>query len=433
MNLRHINLIIRREYMDRLRSPGFIIGTVVGMLMIAGLSFLPQLLNLLDQQTAQKIAVVDPRNLIYSYIPKDTGTRPVATPESSTQQVATAIDIRIEFSRVDGADAAALSDEVQKGKINAYITVEGTRAMDASLQYHAKDRPSALVSARLLTLLNGAIVQARIQESGLPPQQIAALFTPPDFKVVPVTGSTLKDERTVFQSQALVYFLLILLYIATVVYGVQVAVGVVFEKSSRVMEVLITSVRPIELMIGKVLGIGALGLTQAGAWALAGLATLLIGAAAQGRNAAPSLDVTAVPPTTLIYFLVFFLLGYLVFAAIYAGLGSLVNKTEDVNSITTPITLVLVANYLLALSSLANPNADYVRWLAFVPLLTPMLMFIRVSLGDFAWWEPVLGIVLMLAAILFLAWVAAKIYRVGVLLYGKRPSFREIARLLRTT
>ena len=241
----------------------------------------------------------------------------------------------------------------------------------------------------------------------------------------------MRDEQSLFQSQALVYFLLILLYGSMVIYGVQVATGVVFEKSSRVMEVLITSVRPIELMLGKVFGIGFVGLTQVGLWVLVGFLGVVVSISANGGQL--PVNITSVPPATLIYFLIFFVLGYLVYAALYAALGSLVNKTEDVNSITMPVTLLLVANYLLSLSALGNPDAEYVRWLSFVPVLTPMLMFIRVALGSSGWWEPVLAIALLAATILFFSWIAAKIYRVGVLLYGKRPSFREIGRLLLTS
>jgi ABC-2 type transport system permease protein len=139
----------------------------------------------------------------------------------------------------------------------------------------------------------------------------------------------------------------------------------------------------------------------------------------------------AVPATTLLYFLLFFILGYLVYASLYAALGSLVNRIEDVNSITTPLNIVLIVTYFLSIYALGNPDAEYVRWLSYVPFFTPMLMFIRVSLSNPAWWEPLVSIVLLLGAIFLFTWLAAKIYRVGVLLYGKRPSFREIGRLLR--
>jgi ABC-2 type transport system permease protein len=430
MNLRHIRLIIKREYMERLRSPGFIIGTVLGIVGIAALAFLPQLLSLLDRDNAQKIAIVDSRNLIYPYLPVSSGS---ATPQAQAPDPTggtPSLTTQLQFLRADTHDPEELSQQVRDGKIAGYVTVEGERASNARLTLHAKDRPSPVTNSRLLLLLTTAATQAKIQESGMTPEQAAALFAPPQYSVEPIVGGALKDEQEAFQSIALVYVLLILLYGTIVMYGIQVATGVVYEKSSRVMEILLTSVRPIELMIGKVLGNGLLGLTQYALWVGIGFVGLVLSGFLTNTEG-PSVDLAAIPAATLIYFLVFFVLGYLVYAALYAALGSLVNRIEEVNSITTPLTLILVSTYLLSLLALGNPDTDLIRWLSYVPFLTPMLMFIRVALGTPAFWEPLLAVVIMAASILLFAWIAAKIYRVGVLLYGKRPSMREIGRLLR--
>ena len=432
MNLHHINLVIKREFIERLRSPGFIIGTILGFIGIAGLSFIPVVLDLISQETTLKVVIVDQRDLIYPYIPKDSATPVAANAQPGAAEAEAALSARVQFIKSDTTDEKVLSDRIRQGKIGAYVVIEGDRASDASFILHAKDRPSTTTSSRLLLILSAAATQARIRESGVTHEQAQALFSTPGFDIEPIVGGELKDEKAVFQSQALVYVLLILLYGTTVMYGIAVAMGVVYEKSSRVMEILITAVRPIELMLGKIFGIGVLGLTQYVAWVIAGFVGLVISSRLSDSGVTSQLDLASVPPGTLVAFLVFFVLGYLVYAAMYAALGSLVNRTEDVNSITTPITLMLVATYLVSLLALGNTEADYVRWLSFVPFLSPMLMFIRVALGNPAPWEPILAIIILLATILIFAWVAAKIYRVGVLLYGKRPSFREIGRMLRT-
>jgi ABC-2 type transport system permease protein len=437
MNLYRVLLIIKREYLERVRNPGFVIGTIFGVIGIAALSFLPQLFQLLDQPSTVKVAVLDVRNLVLPHLPEEADLVPPVAPSINPQQSpvpAAGSSGKIIFSKAETEDQAALSESVRQDKLNAYVVVEGTSAADARFELHAKDRPQPSTTARIHTLLTAAIVNARLQENDISPEQAAALFAPPELEVEPLVGGELKDEAAFFQSQALVYVLLILLYGTMVMYGVQVAMGVVQEKSSRVMEVLITAVRPIELMLGKVLGIGAVGLTQYTLWVVAGFAALVVGAMLQsgGTVGGAGIELAAVPPATLVYFLVFFILGYLVYAALYAALGSLVNRTEDVNSITTPLTLLLVATYLLSFAALANPEAEYIKWLSFVPFLSPMLMFIRVALSSPAWWEPLFAIFLLNVAILVFAWLAAKIYRVGVLLYGKRPSFREIGRMIRT-
>ena len=435
MNWRPIGLIIKREYLDRVRSTSFAIGTVLGVVGIIALSFLPQLFQLINQETTLKVAIVDPHNLISSYLPADVEPQ-VATGTQTGLDQNPSISARIKFSRASATDPS-LNDQVKSGKLGGYVVVQGDKPSNVEFVMHVKERPGVVTNSRLLLLLSNAATQARIRESGISPEQVAALFSTPSLKMEPVSGVTLKDEKAAFQAQALVYALLILLYMTTLMYGLQVAMGVVYEKSNRVIEILITSVRPIELMLGKVFGIGLLGLTQYGAWVLVGLAGFMFSSVFGGSSASASagggLELASVPPSTLFFFLVFFLLGYLVYAALYAALGSLVNRTEEVNSITTPVTIIVVGVYLLSMLALGNPEAEYVKWLSFLPFLSPMLMFIRIALSSPAWWEPLVAIALLIASVFFFSWLAARIYRIGVLMYGKRPSFREIGRQLRAS
>lgn|SRR5688500_17339369 len=435
MNLRHILLILRREYTQRIKSPGFIIGTIIGVVSIAALSLLPTLFAVLDRQGTLNVAIVDPNGLIYRYLPERVGT-PTPAQSSATSPDAGKLSSGVNFSLADTTDQNELTDRVQTDDIHAYIVVTGTRASNVGFIYHGKDRPSAVASAKLLALLSGAASQARLAESGITSEQAEALFAQPAFEIEPLVGGKIRDEEVYAESAALAYVLLIFLYGTMLMYGLQVAMGVVEEKSSRVMEILITAVRPIELMIGKVLGVGLVGLTQYAVWVGTGLVLLMIGSSGGSGGASvpgQGLDIAIVPSGTLVFFLVFFVLGYLLYASIYAALGSLVNRSEDVNSITTPVTIIMIGTYLLSIYGLSSPDSDIVRWLSFVPFLTPMLMFIRVALSDPTWWELLLSVALLAVSSLFFAWVAAKIYRVGVLLYGKRPSFREIGRLLRSS
>lgn len=435
MNFRNVQLILKREYWQRVRSPGFIIGTVLVVLLMLGLGVVPALLKLLDQNTASKVAVVDPNNLVYSYLEILSRPTPTPLPGSTpppTDPSALPLTQSIRFVQAATADETALAAQVTNDEIKAYIVVSGDKPSTATFVYHGKDRPGGLESVQLNAYLSSALMQGKLQEFGITAQQAQSLFTQPQLKVEPIVGATLKDEDLVVQSTILVYVLLILLYITLLMYGIQVAMGVVEEKSSRVMEILITAVRPIELLAGKVLGVGLAGLTQTAVWIGSGLLISAFGGAVGSIFGGIGLDVAAIPATTLLSFLLFFILGYLLFAAMYAALGSLVNKVEDVNNVTSPLTIVMVGVYLVAIFSLSNPDAEFVRALSFVPFFTPMLMFIRVALGSVEIWEFLLATALLALSAYLLTWLAAKIYRVGVLLYGKRPSLREIARLLRT-
>ena len=354
----------------------------------------------------------------------NTGPVPTPDPAAGISQSGAPISAGILFSNANTTDLNILSEQVKSGALNAYIIVDGDKPSNVSFRYQSKDRPSQTVSARLLAILTSAAVEARFKESGITPAQAQALFSTPDLKIEPIVAGTLTDEKVLAQSTALVYVLLILLYVTMLMYGIQVAMGVVEEKSSRVMEILITAIRPIELMLGKVFGVGLLGLTQYAIWVGAGLVVLLLSGSLGSTLETAGVSLASVPAPTLIFFLVFFVLGYLLLACIYAALGSLVNRTEEVNSITTPVNLVMVAIYLVSIWALSNPEADIVKGLSFVPFFTPMLMFIRIALSSPGWWEVALSILILAASSLFFAWVAAKVYRTGVLLYGKRPSFR---------
>ncbi len=434
MNFRNLLLILKREYLQRVRSPGFIIGTVVGILGLAALAFVPALIGLLDQSSIAKVAVVDQNDLVFPTLELLSKPTPTPVPGSTpAPQTGLSVGSPIRFSKATTTDPTALDAQVTNGDISAYLIVEGDKASTTTFTYHAKDRPGNLTSSQLSAYLNVALTQAKLKEFGVSAQQAQSLYSPPELKVVPVGGGVLKDQNAQIQSAALVYVLLILLYVVILMYGLQVAMGVVEEKSSRVMELLITAIRPIELMAGKILGIGLAGLTQAGLWVASGLVVLLFRNVLGDAVGGIGIDVASVPLPTLLSFLLFFILGYVLYAAMYAALGSLVSKTEDVNSVTAPLTIINVAVYLVSIYALSDPEATFVKILSFVPFFTPMLMFIRVALGTTAIWEFVLGVVLVLAMSYLLTWFAAKIYRVGVLLYGKRPSVREIVRLMRTT
>lgn len=243
-----------------MKSPGFIIGTILGVVGFLALSFLPSLFKLLDSQSIQKIAIVDTKDIIYPYLPINAGPTPTPDPATGTLQGAP-VSAGINFSKANTTDLNVLSDQVNRGALSAYVIVEGDHPSNVTFRYQSKDRPGQALSARLLSILTSAAVEARFKESGISPAQAQALFATPNLKIEPIVAGTLKDEKVVAQSTSLVYVLLILLYVTMLMYGIQVAMGVVEEKSSRVMEILITAIRPIELMLGKVFGVGLLGLT----------------------------------------------------------------------------------------------------------------------------------------------------------------------------
>ena len=208
--------------------------------------------------------------------------------------------------------------------------------------------------------------------------------------------------------------------------------GVAEEKSSRVMELLLNAATPLQLMVGKIVGIGAAGLTQMACLVAVGIGALLlqspIQAALFGTSAGGlSQYLTSVSVPFYLLFLVYFLLGFFLYATIYAGLGSMVKRQDEVqNAIMLPV-LLLTSGYVLIFFAVQSPDATWVRVLSFIPFWTPTLMLVRIAAGTVYWWDIALSIVLMLVTICACAWFSVRIYRFGVLMYGQRPGFGSTA------
>ncbi len=235
----------------------------------------------------------------------------------------------------------------------------------------------------------------------------------------------------------LAYVGFILIYIAVTMYGSFVATGVAEEKSSRIMEILVNAATPFQLMVGKVIGIGAAGLTQMALLVVVGigalllqipLGALLLGSSARGLN----ISITGASITMLVLVLVYFILGFSLYATLYAAMGALVKRQDEVQNAVQPITILLVVGYLVNFFGIYAPDSTWMRVLSYIPFWTPMAMLVRVGVGTVAWWEIPLTIVLMIAAIFFCTFIAGRIYRFGVLMYGQRPGLRQLFRIVRT-
>jgi ABC-2 type transport system permease protein len=284
---------------------------------------------------------------------------------------------------------------------------------------------------QLLTFLDTA------HRLGLTSQETQRLSAAPDMTVV----YTQQSQNTRPDSELAAGILLaiagcILIFISINLYAGRVAVGVAEEKSSRVMELLLNAATPLQLMVGKIVGIGAAGLTQMACLVAVGIGALLlqspIQAALFGTSAGGlSQYLTSVSVPFYLLFLVYFLLGFFLYATIYAGLGSMVKRQDEVqNAIMLPV-LLLTSGYVLIFLAVQSPDATWVKVLSFLPFWTPTLMLVRIAAGTVYWWDIALSIVLMLVTICACAWFSVRIYRFGVLMYGQKPGFGQLLKLAR--
>ncbi len=226
------------------------------------------------------------------------------------------------------------------------------------------------------------------------------------------------------------YLLLFLLYMTVMMYGQLVASSVASEKSNRAMEMLITSTRPLNLMFGKVLGSGLAGLTQIGLFLLAAAGFYALNRVHWAEIAFIQ-SVFDMPPAIIGYTVLFYLLGFFMYAFLYGALGSLASRTEDINTSIMPVILVIMAAMFISIFGMLSPEAGWLAVFSYVPFVAPMAMFVRICMTDVPGWSIALSVALMLLTIYATGSLSSRIYRLGVLMYGKPPRLAELVRLMR--
>jgi len=419
-----VGIIAIREYLSRLRSRGFIVGTILGIAGIVSLSFLAAIGSMLAGLFVTSIALVGPDR---------------QTTEAIAQQLRDGHKVVVQSYASTGAQIApSLKADVLKGTYDAALIAYRDPKAGLSFAYYPAKSSSLQDQQALRQALLKTVVAADFKGTSLSSAQRVLDFPFATTDLNP----RYRNASEAVMAQALVYFLLLLLYVAVIMYGVYVGQGVIEEKSNRVMELMIGAVRPAQLLAGKIVGIGALALTQMLIFAAAAASMLVLvglhyatsveslNATAPIPRGAP-LAVATVPASTLAYLLVFFLLGFFSYATLMAGVGALSSKAEDVQQSNGLLVGPIVLAYLLSIFALQDPDKPLFVWASLVPLVSPMLMFTRVATSTVPAWQIATAILLSLVCIWGFTRIAAKLYRVGVLMYGKPLSPKEIWRALR--
>ena len=229
-------------------------------------------------------------------------------------------------------------------------------------------------------------------------------------------------------AEVCVSVLFFVMYLVIMLYGMNVARSIIEEKTSRIFEVMMATIRPEALMAGKIIGVGSVGLTQVGIWL--GMLLLLAGSSVAIHLGGDTLHIS-LTGSQIGFFFVYFILGYLLYSSIAAALGAITNSEQELQQMNMFLVLPLLSCFVLLGMLVTTPDNTLARVLALVPLFTPLLMYFRVSLGHPAVWEVALSIILTSAAIVSIIWVTSRIYRIGVLMYGKRPNFSEVRRWIK--
>ena len=435
--LSNIGAIARREYTVRARTRTFVIGTALLVFGVAVIAFLPVIISYFDRTETERIAVyVGPADLTSDPVT----TLSVALNPPTKGETATAGPPDFAVSKVD--DLAAGRLDVVAGEYSALLGIE--RAADGQLRFtlFTDDMATGRTAQMVRQAANQVAGNDRLDQLGIDAVDLAALNAPVDFDVAwpdPAKTEPIKDTVATVSQDMLAFCMTILIFMIILMYGNWIAMSVVEEKSSRVMEVVLNAATPFQLLTGKVFGVGAVAFTQYAAIVIAGGVSLLLQGPVASAILGEAGTSVALPEgltmELLLLFVAYGILGFLVYAVLYAAAASLVSKMEDVNMVVMPMTLVSTGGYLIgiyAAMGLLDIRAAWIVVLSQVPLLSPFMMLGRISTGVAAPWEIVVSLALLVLFIGAALWLAARVYAAGVLLYGQRPGLRAIVRLART-
>jgi ABC-2 type transport system permease protein len=274
--------------------------------------------------------------------------------------------------------------------------------------------------------INDVVNKIRLQRAGFDPQKIKDLTSRIEIKTVKVVKGT-ETEKGIEQEFLTSFIFLLILYMTIIFYGAAVMRGVLEEKTSKIVEVLLSSGNSFQLMMGKIFGIGSAGLVQYGLWTAMALSTFFI-ISASSPAIAKNISIS---PLVFVFFVVFFLLGFFQFSTLYAAVGSMCSSQEDSQALSMPVTILIIIPFVVSFTVITDPTSQLARTLSLLPFFAPMLMFLRIVLVTPPAIEIILAIFINLVSIIFFTWISSKIYRVGILMYGKRPNLPELFRWLR--
>jgi ABC-2 type transport system permease protein len=403
--LLNIWLIARREYVERIRTKGFLIATIlIPTLMGGGMFGAAELAA--KSKTASHIVV-----LASQPQPAQDLSYELEHGKDSTMTV----EILPLFT-----SHAALDEEMKNKQLDGYLVIKpATQAgQRPTFDFTPRSTADIATTTAIQEALHRVLIREYLAGKGLSASQTDALMAPVKLNVLGRNGER-GDSRSAF---LVAYVLFFLMYMVVLLYGMNVARSIIEEKTSRVFEVLLATIQPDELLAGKILGVGAVGLTQVGIWMIAfGLLAAQMGATSGVQ----------ISPAQVIYFVVYFGLGYALYSAVAASLGAMTNSEQELQQLNMFMMLPLFFSLLMLAPVVTNPNSVVSRIVSQIPFCAPLLMDLRVSISMPQPWEIALSIGLILVTIYAVLWFSSRIYRVGILMYGKKPNLPEILRWLK--
>ncbi len=427
MSWKKVFAVIRREYTEKVRTKGFWIATL--LIPALTLVYIVIQVSIAKRSGGERhLAVVDTTGRLYQPLVKEVAEQEdLRKKESPSSRVAhwvlqpRAVQGNLEQTK------EALRREVLDKKINGYLILSPELLDKDEVDYYS----TTVSEFAAMNMLERAMTRIRLREKivarGLPADLTGEFEKHVDLKPFKVTQSGVTEEKGAGIIAALIFFLL--MYATFFMYGAQVMRGVLEEKNSRIVEVVIASVRPTELMIGKMIGIGLVGLTQYAVWAVVAMNLSLPGIA--GALASSSIGAPRIPISMLGYFVLYFILGYFLYASVYMTIAAPFNTDQEAQQLAMLPMVLIIGGVAVYPAIMSNPSGGIAVFFSIFPFTASLTMFLRTAVAEVPAWQILLSIASLLLTTAVISWLAGRIYRVGILMYGKKPTIPEILRWVR--
>ncbi len=430
--MRNLKLIVIREYLARVRNKTFVIMTFLSPLFMVAMVLLIAYLTSLNNTEEKVVAIHDKAEIF----------------ETAFQS-----DASVTYLDYSHLELGVAIDSVAKKEFNGLLFIpqnENPQYLAKNIQFFSEEAPSASLLSEINKKLSKQLTQKKLQASGVDLQKYDSAKTEVSLQIETFSGqktSKMASYIKMFFGGAAGYLLMMFI----IIYGNMVMRSVIEEKTNRIVEIIISSVKPMQLMLGKILGTSFAGITQFLIWIIFGGILLysvsgffdISPQSMQGMSSADLqsqttqmqsilLDIVNLPLLSIsLNFLVYFILGYFLYSSIYAAIGAAVDSETDTQQFMFPILIPLMLGiYVGFFSVIENPNGLVAVIFSYIPLTSPVVMLMRIPFGV-AWWEVALSLAILIATVIFTIFLAAKIYRTGILMYGKKPSYKELFKWLR--
>ncbi len=422
MDARKIAAVVRREFVERVRTKWFIISTVLGPIFLIGITILPAVLA--TRGGGARVVVVDEASGGFA-------SRLLAQLGSDGR-----FSVSVVAAPAGGGGVVdSLTKEVQGKRVDGFLEVGPAAIESGKFEYRGRNVASIRDMAMLQQSLRQAVTIERLTRHGIDPAVVQEAQQHIDLATKRITrqGATGESGEATF---FLAYIVGFILYMAIFLYGVNVMRSVIDEKQTRIIEVLVSSLRPFELMFGKVIGVGGVGLFQMAIWGvtaalLVSYGSVLFGALHISPEQAAQVQLPPIGIGLVLLVLAYFLLGYLIYSALFAVVGASVNTEAEAQQAQMPVTMLLVVAIVLFPMVLNDPGGRMAVALGLIPFFSPIIMPIRYTASEVPLSEVVASLAVLAVSTVVVVWLAARIYRVGILMYGKRPNMKELLRWAR--